>query len=256
RCVLIVRASVSISAMIDKKQQNFDAIAPYYDALLWVTSGSTILRSQTALLPEIYERAKTIRSIAVIGGGTGAFLDALLNRWPESIPLPDVYSIDASERMLRISRARMARKHPDSLHRLYFIHRRLPWRTDKPPPGWPRFDLIITNYVLDCFDDATVAQVQSQLHQLLKTNGLWLCVDFYVQQPGRIRRVLARTIIRGLYLFFHITTGLRPTRLPAYDRFFSEHDYRLRAEKTHAFQLIRARLHEKKADAASRLTLK
>lgn len=242
--------------MIVKRQQNFDAIARYYDALLWVTSGQTILRSQIALLPEIYERAKTIRTVAVIGGGTGAFLEAFLNRWPRNIPRPDMYFIDGSERMLRISRERIARKHPDCLHRLFFLHSQLPWQPESFAFELPRFDLIITNYVLDCFDDATVALVQKQLHSLLKSNGLWKCVEFCVQQPGRIRRTLARAIIRGLYLFFQLTTGLQQKGLPDYERFFREHDYRELAEKSYAFQLLCARLYQKNADAASRLTLK
>jgi hypothetical protein len=75
------------------------------------------------------------------------------------------------------------------------------------------YDLIVTHFFLDCFNDEELAQVMARIANWRKTDALWVVFEFCEGQ-AMIYHLWTRELIRSLYAAFWFTTGLRLTRLP------------------------------------------
>ncbi len=83
------------------------------------------------------------------------------------------------------------------------------------------FDLIVSHFFLDCFDEAEIASLVSRVNGAAEAEALWVVSDFDI--PRRPAARLAGTlIVRGLYLAFGLLTGLKARRLPDHGRVMRE----------------------------------
>jgi ubiquinone/menaquinone biosynthesis C-methylase UbiE len=173
---------------------NFDAIAPFYRRLERLVFGGKLQRARCAFVRQI----PPARRALVIGDGDGRFLEQLRRAQPE---LP-IDCLDASARMLARARARVGDENAQYI------------RADIRVAAFParRYDLIVTNFLLDCFDERELPQVIETLAAAASDDAVWLIADFQI--PGRgWRRPAARLLIATMYFFFRIVAGLTTRRL-------------------------------------------
>jgi ubiquinone/menaquinone biosynthesis C-methylase UbiE len=108
--------------------------------------------------------------------------------------------VDGSAQMLAIARHRLGQDAS-----VKFVHSRLEdWKTDR------RFDLIVTNFLFDCFPLDVVEEAVAKLGQLALPHAEWWIAEIQLPAQG-IARWRSRIILRSLYLFFGWVADV-PTR--------------------------------------------
>jgi len=205
--------------------RGFDRLSPLWDLMVGLFPGRGIPRSRVRHL----ERASDRRRALIVGGGTGAFLIALLESGFEGT----VTAIDPSAGMLRRSAARLRRRRPDDLGRVELRRGGIDCLR-----GDERFDLICTHFVLDLFDDARLVEVMERLDAALEPDGLWLCSDFAAPAGGMLRRGAQAALVGALYRFFGVTCAVGARRLPPIDAGFERLGYRAVARDTLAVGVL------------------
>ncbi len=174
----------------------FDGLAPHYARIEAMTFGSLLQWCRTALLADVCGA----RRVLVLGEGDGRFLTAFL----EANRVATVDAIDASAAMVELARRRVARI-PGAAERVRWYVADA--RRFEPPA--PVYDLVVTNFFLDCFPAAELAPLVARLAARLAPGGRWLVGDFALPE-GRARRLAARAALAGMYAAFRLAT-----RIPA-----------------------------------------
>jgi hypothetical protein len=182
---------------------NCDALAPYYQTLEHLSFGRQLERSRFAFLRE----AATARRALICGGGDGRFLARLLRLNDKVL----VDFVDLSHKMTGIAQRRVAAMGPSFPRRVRFSAGDL-CHFQPQPAG---YDLIVTNFFLDCFSEEELAPVVSRLAGWAASGAFWMLSDFR-QLPTTFGVLWTTALIRVLYAAFRWTTGLRVTRLPNY----------------------------------------
>jgi SAM-dependent methyltransferase len=184
---------------------NCDAVAPFYHLGEFLAFGGALQQRRTAFL----DKVSTSRRALVLGDGDGRFLAALLC----TNPLVEVVCVDSSAAMLAIAESRVSRLGSSCRNRVRFH------RADARhfAPAKPHFDLIASHFFLDCLPEEEIAQLIERISHWMSSNAVWLLSEFR-QADRLLPRLWTRAVIRGLYVLFRVTTGLRVTRLPDYSR--------------------------------------
>jgi hypothetical protein len=87
-------------------------------------------------------------------------------------------------------------------------------------PPVQTYDLIITNYFLDCFRPDQLAQLIPRLAASATPNAHWLLADFQIPSAG-FARLRSRLILWSLYVFFRVVTRLPAQQLTPPDTLLS-----------------------------------
>lgn len=199
----------------------FDRLAPFYRAMEWITAGGKLQRCRTEFLGEI----PVPRQILLAGEGHGRFLPECVSQFPEA----RIVVVDSSRRMLEIARDKV-----DS-ERVEFLHvDLLEW---EGPRG--EFDLIVTNFFLDCFSEKDLAQAVSKLGKMAAPQADWLLAEFDIP-PSGVTRWRSRIIVAMLYRFFRIVTGLKARALVPPDAELVKTGFRLHRRETHDWGLLKS----------------
>jgi ubiquinone/menaquinone biosynthesis C-methylase UbiE len=203
---------------------SFDRLAPHYRWLEWVLAGRKLQRCRTAFLDEIGRADATL----LVGEGNGRFLGELLKR-PVQGP---VTCIDKSARMLDCARARL-RKQGLCTDAITFIQADiLEW---SPPRR--RFDLIVTDFFLDCFQPRQLESVVSSLSDSAKPQARWLLADFQLPDGGW-QKVRAAWILALMYWFFRWTTHLPARYLASPDALLAKSGFILQQRRRFEWGLL------------------
>jgi len=184
---------------------NFDRVARPYRTLEYLVLGRSLERTRLHFLPWLH----SARNALVLGDGDGRFVACLLAMYPGL----HATAVDSSAEMLKLLQQRCA---PYS-DRLQTFHGDAMQFT---PASGLSYDLVITHFFLDCFDESQIDELIAKLEPALEPTVLWLFSDFRV--PRGTLELPARIMIRGLYLAFRILTELRTTRLPRHDAVLSK----------------------------------
>jgi SAM-dependent methyltransferase len=172
----------------------FDRLAPLYRWLEWGTYGGLLQWCRTAHLPELADSRRAL----VVGDGDGRFLAALL-RANRAVTAD---SVDVSPGMVALARREVARV-PGGPDRVRFHVADV--RTDPLPAAG--YDLVVTNFLLDCFPVDQLGRVVLRLSEVAAPTARWVVGDF-AAPPGGWRRALARLALAGMYAFFRVATGI------------------------------------------------
>ncbi|MGI8773113.1 MAG: class I SAM-dependent methyltransferase [Acidobacteriaceae bacterium] len=226
---------------------NFDRLARPYRWLEYLSFGRALERCRFALLPELASAGKRTAPSRVLlyGDGDGRFLQRLLTVYPAL----EVDAVDSSAAMLRTAAARLS---PDARARVRFHHDDALRFT--PPPaagtgGDAGYDLVITHFFLDCFNDNELHRLLDRLLDRpldrvgphLAPDARWLVSEFAI--PNRpLPALAARALIRLLYIAFRILTGLRANHLPDYAAVLAQHGFILSRRKTLLGGLLQSEL--------------
>jgi ubiquinone/menaquinone biosynthesis C-methylase UbiE len=185
----------------------FDTLAPHYRWMEFVLAGEKLQRCRTAFLDEI----KAARNILLLGEGHGRCLVECCRRFPGA----RIVCVDASERMLVQARKLDAPQ-------VEFIHADiLNWS-----PSGKSFDLIATNFFLDCFRPEQLEHVIAQVAAAATPRANWLLADFQTP-PAGLRRIRSRLILWAMYAFFRVLTRLPASKLTAPDAALGRAGFRL-----------------------------
>lgn len=178
---------------------NFDRLAPHYPWLETIFAGGLMQRCRTAFLP----RTRHCRQALLAGEGTGKFLVELLRQNPDI----QVTCVEQSGEMLAQIKARLQQASLESRSIKFLQMDVLNWN----PPA-RQFDLIVTNFFLDCFRAEQLQRLVRLLADSATENAIWLVADFRLPERGW-RRWRARLLLTALYLFFRLFTALSASRL-------------------------------------------
>ncbi len=177
----------------------FDWLAPHYAWIERFTYGGYLHRCRTALVGELTDA----RRVLILGEGDGRFLAAFLI----ANTAATVVVIDASAGMVALARRRVAGI-PGAADRVTW-HVADARAVEFPATG---YDLIVTNFFLDCFPAAELAPLVTRLSRSVVPGGRWLVGDFALPS-GRFRRAAARIALAGMYACFAVGTGIPARRL-------------------------------------------
>ncbi len=192
---------------------SFDTLAPHYRWLEFVLAGNKLQRCRTAFLDEI----PAARHILLVGEGHGRCLVECCRRFAGA----RVVCVDASKAMLTQARRQLAAEQADATQ-VEFIHADvLHWA----PPA-KAFDLIATNYFLDCFREEQLEPLIGRLAAAAVPGANWLLADFQIPAGG-LKRVRSRLIVWAMYTFFRAATRLPAHHLAEPDAFLKRSGFLL-----------------------------
>lgn len=166
---------------------NCDPIARWYRWLEYLGFGRALERRRNAFLSDVADARRAL----VLGDGDGRFLARLVRVMHGAIDY-----VDVSPGMLALARGRAG----DGVH--YILGDAL----TIPLPA-REYDLIVTHFFLDCFNDQDAAALVNKVADAAAPRARWLISEF------RAASWWSRLCIGALYIFFRITTGLQTQRL-------------------------------------------
>lgn len=168
-------------------KNDFDIIAPIYDALARIVFGRSLDSAQQAFLTHIEADAKVL----IVGGGTGQILEWL----PEDSGLKVDY-VELSKGMLHKASSRTSKG-----NLVQFICQDI-----REMKG--NYDIIIANFFLDCFSSDELEAVLLHLKGQLDPEGKFLVTDFY---PTNVWH--QKLLIQSMHWFFRMVTRLEADEL-------------------------------------------
>jgi SAM-dependent methyltransferase len=187
---------------------SFDILAPHYRWMELLLAGEKLQRCRTEFLDVI----PVCRNILLLGEGHGRGLVECRRRFP----MARIACVDASARMLAQARAELAR-HALSASNVKFIQADI---LDGLPTA-ETYDLIITNFFLDCFRPEQLERIVSQLARCADEGANWLIADFQTPADGW-RRLRGRLILWLMYRFFRTITRIPAQKLRSPDTFLKQ----------------------------------
>lgn len=205
---------------------SFDTLAPYYRSMERVMAGDVLQRCRTSFLTE----AANSRRALLLGEGPGRFLVELLRVNPRV----EVTCVERSPRMIAEARRQLTES---ELKRVTFEQAdALEWQ---PPRN--DFDLVVTNFFLDCFRPAELQTLVTKIAASATTDARWLLADFREPETGW-QRWRAQVVLALMYGFFRLATGLSASRLTPPDVFLEAGGFKLAARRLANFGLARSDL--------------
>lgn len=209
---------------------SFDTLAPYYRRMEQLFAANLMQLSRTAHI----EHTQGCRNALLAGEGPGQFLVALL----ETNAQIRVTCVEGSAGMIQQAQAQLDRRHLRN-GRVNFVQQdALEW---SPPRSCAEFDLVVTDYFLDCFSSVQLAGLIRRLAEVAAGNATWLLADFRVPLAGW-RRWRARFILGCLYAFFRATTQLAASRLTPPDEYLRAAGFQLAQRREWSFGLVHSDL--------------
>jgi tRNA (cmo5U34)-methyltransferase len=175
--------------------KNFDFIAALYDGLVSIVFGNKLYRAQVSLFRYLPQNA----SILVIGGGTGVFLDQLID---ETSPVSIDY-LEVSKKMLDIAN----RRHQNHKH-IRFI-----CGDQNSEFLKAEYDIVLIPFVFDLYNEPELVSMVQKIKEKLKSGAIWLVTDFYINADSLL---LHRILLKTMYLFFGLVSGVKAQKLPDY----------------------------------------
>jgi len=160
---------------------SFDTLAPYYRWMESILAGGKMHRCRMAFLDQIPQP----KNILLPGEGHGRGLVEYCRRFADA----QITFVDASERMLAQARRQLARHHLNASRVAFTQADILNWL-----PSSKTYDLIVTNFFLDCFRAEQLEQLIPRIVDLSASDANWLIADFQIP-PSGWRRIRSRLII-------------------------------------------------------------
>jgi ubiquinone/menaquinone biosynthesis C-methylase UbiE len=192
---------------------NCDGIARWYRWIEYAAFGGALMRRRLAFLSEVADARRAL----VVGEGDGRFLVKLVEQNRNAA----IEYLDLSPRMLELARRRVGEAP--------VVYHQGDARTVPVPDA--TFDLIVTHFFLDCFDDTGAAEVVSRLASAATPNARWLISEFRQPTHG-LPGMWASLWLAAMYRFFGITTGLRTRKLTNHRPLLEAQGFRLVREET------------------------
>jgi ubiquinone/menaquinone biosynthesis C-methylase UbiE len=200
---------------------NYDKIAGSYDLISRAVYGKALVSAQVCLLQYVPANSRVL----IVGGGTGWILEEIAQIHSGLT----IDYVESSAKMIALSE-----KKDHGTNHINFIN--LPaedYITEE------RYDVILTPFFFDNFKTDKIQLLFAKLNTLLKQEGRWLYVDFV--DNGRFWQKL---LLKTMYLFFKITTGIETQELINMNPFFDPRYHKI-IELLHYHNFIRSVVYQK-----------
>lgn len=191
---------------------NCDPIARWYRWLEYAAFGGALRKRREAFLFDLGNPKKVL----VLGDGDGRFLQLFTALYPNA----SVDAVDISPKMIDLAQARApsVKFHQADARDFPFADQ------------GDQYDLAAAHFFFDCFE---IDELRALLSRIRATT--WLVSDFR-------QTCWSWPVLRGLYFFFRLTTGLRVTSLPNHHAILKELGFRLEKEQTALSGLLTSEL--------------
>jgi len=209
-----------------EEADNYKRVAPYYDFLAQIVFRGQLVASQNYFLRELDNPA----NILIFGGGTGQMIPLLLKKYPKV----KIHFLDSSKAMIAKAKARVGLQN----HRVRFTN-----GTEMELKQEYGYDVILTPFVLDHFENLDLARVHKILLASLRTKGRWIHTDFHLDQKSPWWQ---RKTVDLMYWFFGVMAGLQNQTLPDFTPHFSISKVELRKRKHFFHGMVRTHLYQKR----------
>ena len=207
---------------------NFDRLAAHYHWMEQIFAGGLMQRCRTTFLPHTIN----CRHALLVGEGTGKFLVELLRANPRI----QITCVEQCAGMIQQARQRLASEELDSSRVSFQPMDVLHWT-----PPEEKFDLVVTNFFLDCFRAEQLQKLIPLLAGSAAKDAIWLLADFRVPECGW-RRWRASAMLSMLYAFFKVTTSLSASWLTPPDKFLANAGFKLSDRRLFNFGFAHADL--------------
>tara|TARA_B100001093_G_scaffold500237_1_gene550475 strand:+ start:2224 stop:2865 length:642 start_codon:yes stop_codon:yes gene_type:complete len=204
----------------------FDIVAKYYNTLEILAFGKILYGTRLCFLT----RSSNPINILLVGEGTGCFLKCLANCNPKS----SITVIDSSKRMIKvIHECNYTTKVEDItiLHQDYFNYSPI-----------IKYDLIYTNFFLDCFKSADVLKIVGNIKSMLNETGEWNDVDFTKPNVSNLLNyTYNKLILNVLYKSFRLICKIESVSIKDVDFNHQKLGFILDREMIYQFPPVRVR---------------
>lgn len=168
-------------------KNNFNRVAPVYDALAQLVFGDKLKHAQQAYLDHLLLNDKVL----IVGGGTGELLE-----WLPTDARVMVDYLELSMAMLKKAKKRKSQALETNFINVDIINHE------------GKYDVIIANFFLDCFDRIDLQKVLNKLAGLMKIEGKLIVTDFALTESQK-----DKLLQKVMHRFFKITANLTSDHL-------------------------------------------
>ena len=204
---------------------NCDAIASAYRWIEYAAFGRQLERHRLIFLDEARDRDRAL----LVGDGDGRFLIRLAIHNPRI----KIDCIELSGKMIDVAQKRLYDANVRHCSRIRLIKADIRHFELAPEA----YDLVVTNFLLDCFSAVDLAELVLALRRSCTSRAKWLIAEF--QKPSYGWRAWhARLWLRSMYLFFGLTTRLKTQSLPPYEKILAQTGFSLTSKATSRAGLI------------------
>jgi len=205
---------------------NYDKIASQYDTLSRLVFGKSQVNAQLNQLKYIPENS----SILIVGGGTGWILEEISKVYASGLKITYV---EISAKMIALSKARDVENNTVKFENIAVEE----FNSEE------LFDVILTPFLFDNFNALRAENVFNQLHSMLNKPGLWLLVDFTLNDnKGKWWKWL---LLKSMYLFFRLLKIVETNQLTDVEPFFLEERYQMLEQRFYYGSFIKASVFRK-----------
>jgi SAM-dependent methyltransferase len=188
---------------------NWDSIARWYRWLEYLGFGRALVERCEAFLSDVADA----RRVLALGDGDGRALAALRKAMMASAtPVTHIDYVDISAKMLELARVRAGTD-------LIAYHCDDALTCPLPDAA---YDLIVTHFFLDCFDEKCLELLAARVAHAAAPHARWIISEF--RRSG--------LLVRCLYLFFGLSTGLRTRCLVDHHPVLTRYGFRLSRSET------------------------
>ncbi|MBD8488433.1 class I SAM-dependent methyltransferase [Echinicola sp. CAU 1574] len=202
-----------------KMEKNlYDKVVFFYDQLAVLVLGKGYRESKLAFLDHINNGDKVL----IVGGGTGSNLSYIRSMVGGN---GEICFVEASEKMIE-----KAKKNTKAVGQgnIEFIH-----QSDFQDLPLKKFDVIITQYLLDILPEKELDNLFGELQKRLAQSAKWIFTDFFNRSD---RRWIQFVMIQ----FFRIITKNPRNDLPNYKFFFDKYGWYISDSKNYKGDWIRS----------------
>ena len=223
-------------------RNNYDRIARYYDVLSRMVFFRAQLKAQIDQLHFIPANS----SVLIVGGGTGWILEEIAKL--HSFGLRITY-VEISAKMLELSRKRNVRD-----NQVTFVHSPAEELSKSIPEDHDQnraedlkqnapatYDVILTAFLFDNFQQQTITKVFNLLDQSLNPSGFWLFSDFYHSEGKKWQSYL----LKAMYLFFKQISNIEARQLLSTEHCFHEQSYHILQTRFYYGKFIKSVVYQK-----------
>ena len=213
---------------------SYSRIARFYQLIETITIGRPLLDARLAHLDRILEGPE-IQHALLVGEGNGSFLLPFAQRFPNT----QITVIDESPEMLKVAAGRLDGAGIDTA-RITF--RQADMTTEPLPEG--RYDLIVTLFFFDNFDETTVRKIVPVLERASTPSAQWLLSDFQIPASGW-RGLRAQVWLTILYVFFRCVAAIRARCVPPTEAILTTSSFKPIARTTCCGEMLYSTLYQR-----------
>ncbi|EMI18284.1 methyltransferase type 12 [Rhodopirellula maiorica SM1] len=231
--------------MNDCGAAGYNRLARHYAWIEKLRFGNTLQRARVSAIATL-AKFHSSPHVLVLGDGDGRLLAAFLKHCPTA----HVTSVDISEKMLAQQRGRIAALSSNDFENTRAEHSVTWIRSPIESFAFPtsKFDIVITAFFLDCFDEPQLRQLLPRIADALKPQASWYVVDFCEPENG-LRRWWARFWLYIMHAFFRWLTGLRSRRIVDPRPSLHALGFKPQYEKTFHFEMIYSAVYQRQLES-------